>query len=52
MSIERTLERGELKVEIDDWGGVHWHHDGELPLSISPEFWRTVEQARQEVLEE
>lgn len=52
MTIEKTLEFDNHKVEIDDWGGVHIHYpDGhEAPLSYSPETINRIEKARKEVM--
>jgi len=52
MSIEKTIEEGDLTVEIDDWGGVHFYHDGEGTLSLSPSFMQRIERERKEVTED
>jgi len=52
MSVEQTLEYGELTVEIDNWCGVHIDMpDGVDVVSLSPLMMHDIEQARKDVLD-
>lgn len=54
--IIKTVSSGPCTAEIDEWGGLHlgWSA-GDLPdggpLSLSPEFVKRIEAAREEVLD-
>jgi hypothetical protein len=48
-----SVQLGDVRVEIDNWGGVHYHipddHDGDV-LSLDPTFVQRIENKRQEAL--
>lgn len=52
--IVETMEWGqEWYVEIDEWGGCHFHYpedESDAPLSLSPEYMKRVEEAREKVI--
>lgn len=54
----KTVQKGELVVGIDNWGGLHFHHgetDGgptDGVLSLDPDFVRRIMETRQEVMED
>lgn len=55
MTIKQKVELGDIKVEIDNWGGCHFHlpedmHNEDI-LSLDPDFMDDVEKARREVIE-
>lgn len=53
MPIVKTLEFGDHKVEIDEWGGVHFDYpeDHDSPLSYTPQTMKRIFEAREEVID-
>lgn len=52
MDIVKTFTYNELKIEIDEIGGIHFHNlEDDSSVSCSPVTMREVEEARREVLD-
>lgn len=54
--MRKTLEFGELIIEIDGWGGVHidWSDSDDMDenVALSPLVMEEIDNARRDVLEE